>query len=151
MGKTRRVGRPTKAPKSGERVPLGLRVTADIKRKLDAAAEKSGRSQSQEAELRIEQSFSRDDAFGGAELREIAILMAASFSHAGKMSAGGKPPSEWINDPAHYSAAVVGVMKALLIGLPNSTPNDVALLFDSLRGRIAGAYINQNPLSESTQ
>lgn len=41
----------------GERVPLGLRVTADLKRKLDAAAEASGRSQSQEAEFRLENSF----------------------------------------------------------------------------------------------
>jgi predicted transcriptional regulator len=52
-----RMGRPTKAPLPGERVSLGLRVTAEIKRKLDEAAEKSGRSQSQEAELRLERSF----------------------------------------------------------------------------------------------
>jgi len=48
-------GRPT----VGERVPLGLRVTPDLKRKLDAAAEQSGRSQSQEAELRLEHTFDR--------------------------------------------------------------------------------------------
>lgn len=54
----KRVGRPTKSPE-GERVSLGLRVTADIKRRLDAAAEASGRSQSQEAEFRLERSFDR--------------------------------------------------------------------------------------------
>lgn len=58
----KRMGRPTRAPKPGERrVSLGLRVTADIKRKLDEAAVASGRSQSQEAELRIERSFEHDD------------------------------------------------------------------------------------------
>jgi predicted transcriptional regulator len=36
---------------------LGLRVSPDIKRKLDDAAVKSGRSQSQETELRLQQSF----------------------------------------------------------------------------------------------
>ena len=62
--KRRRIGRPTKKPKAGERVPLGLRVTAEIKRKLDAAAEDAGRSQSQEAELRLERSFEWEEARG---------------------------------------------------------------------------------------
>ena len=58
MGK--RLGRPMKAPTPGERVPLGLRVTADMKRTLEAAAVESGRSISAEAELRLEQSFERE-------------------------------------------------------------------------------------------
>ena len=56
----KRIGRPTKPPVEGERVPLGLRVTAEAKRKLEEAAIKSGRSISQEAELRIERSFDED-------------------------------------------------------------------------------------------
>jgi TraY domain len=66
---SKRIGRPTKPPTEGERVSLGLRVTADVKRKLDEAAAKSGRSQSQEAELRLERSFERDQLF--AEIRNI--------------------------------------------------------------------------------
>jgi hypothetical protein len=50
-------GRPT----VGKRIPLGLRVTPDLKRKLDFAAEETGRSQSQEAELRLERSFEREE------------------------------------------------------------------------------------------
>jgi hypothetical protein len=53
-------GRPT----IGKRVSLGLRVTPQTKKKLDAAAEENGRSQSQEAELRIERSFDRADLLG---------------------------------------------------------------------------------------
>ena len=44
----------------GERVPLGLRVTAELKAKLDEIAESSGRSQSQEVELRLERSFDKE-------------------------------------------------------------------------------------------
>ena len=55
--KRKRIGRPTKKPKPGERVPLGLRVTADMKKRLEKAAIKSGRSISQEAELRLERSL----------------------------------------------------------------------------------------------
>jgi predicted transcriptional regulator len=38
-------------------VSLGLKVTPEIKQKLDEAARASGRTQSQEAELRLERTF----------------------------------------------------------------------------------------------
>lgn len=57
----RRIGRPRRDHPPGARVSLGLRVTTETKKRLDEAAEKSGRSQSQEAELRIEQSFLLED------------------------------------------------------------------------------------------
>jgi hypothetical protein len=51
-------GRPSvREWKVGDRVPLGLRVSLDLKRSLDAAAMNTGRSQSQEAEARLETSF----------------------------------------------------------------------------------------------
>ena len=56
-----RVGRPTKAAKPGTRMSLGLKVTPQIKIRLDNAARESGRTQSQEAELRLERSFERVD------------------------------------------------------------------------------------------
>jgi hypothetical protein len=71
----KRMGRPTKAPVEGERVPLGLRVTAEAKRKLAAAAIKSGRSISQEAELRIERSFQMEEL--GPHLAKIGVLEVA--------------------------------------------------------------------------
>jgi hypothetical protein len=53
----KRMGRPTKPPREGERVSLGLRVTAGVKRALEKAAIKTGRSISQEAEIRLELSL----------------------------------------------------------------------------------------------
>ena len=65
----KRIGRPTKKPKPGQRVPLGLRVTPRMKRQLEQAATKNGRSLSQEAEFRLEMSLSADHqlilAYGG--------------------------------------------------------------------------------------
>lgn len=52
---------PEKTFASGDRVPLGLRVTAEMKIRLDQAAIQSGRSQSQEAEFRLERSFREDE------------------------------------------------------------------------------------------
>jgi hypothetical protein len=58
---SRRVGRPVKKAVEGERVALTLRVTAAAKTKLEAAAVDSGRSLSQEAEMRLMRSFDHDE------------------------------------------------------------------------------------------
>lgn len=55
-----RRGRPTKTAKPGTKVSLGLKVTAMVKGLLEAEAAKSGRTQSQEAEYRLERSFFED-------------------------------------------------------------------------------------------
>lgn len=47
--------------RAGDRVPLSLRVTPAVKRSLDEIVKKTGRSQSQEAELRLERSFDREN------------------------------------------------------------------------------------------
>jgi uncharacterized protein (DUF1778 family) len=57
-GPARKIGAPPKrTPKPGERFQMGVRVTPQMKAALDEAAAASGRSQSQETELRLEQSF----------------------------------------------------------------------------------------------
>src|SRR5437867_3040690 len=57
MKEKKRMGRPVKPPEPGKRISLGLKVTPEIKDKIDRAARENGRTQSQEAELRLEQSF----------------------------------------------------------------------------------------------
>ena len=54
---TKRAGRPTTAPREGEKATLGIRASASLKDRLLAAAEVSARSLSAEAEFRLEQSF----------------------------------------------------------------------------------------------
>lgn len=75
MTDTRKVGRPTKEPVEGERVMLGLRVTPDVKRKLDEAAKAQGRSQSQEAEMRLTKTFDQDQLL--QEIREVKARLLA--------------------------------------------------------------------------
>lgn len=74
----KRIGRPTKPGTAGQRNPLGLRVTAETKRRLEAAALKSGRSQSQEAEFLIEQALLEEEAYGGRELHGLLRLMVGA-------------------------------------------------------------------------
>jgi hypothetical protein len=58
---SKRIGRPTKAALPGTRVSLGLKVRSDIKELLETAARASGRTQSQEAEARLERSFDHQE------------------------------------------------------------------------------------------
>ena len=90
MDETRRkFGAPPKREaEPGERFQLGVRVTAELKRKLDAAAEHSGRSQSQEAELRLEHTFDRQGllsevlalTYGSEQMAGIVMMVGAVLS-----------------------------------------------------------------------
>jgi hypothetical protein len=55
-----RGGRPRKrAVRAGEKVQIGVRISPALRVQLERAADKSGRSLTQESELRIERSFDR--------------------------------------------------------------------------------------------
>jgi hypothetical protein len=74
---------PRRDPRPGERFSIATRVTPELKRRLDAAAAESGRSQAQETELRLERSFDRTDL-----LTEVLVLahgkeVAAALLHIG--------------------------------------------------------------------
>lgn len=74
-----RAGRPTTAGIEGQKSTLSIRASAELKARLDTAAKERGRSLSQEAEIRLEQSF-RDDrpllaAFEASYGRELGGLL----------------------------------------------------------------------------
>jgi hypothetical protein len=123
--KHKRIGRPLKTPEPGERVSLGLRVTAATKQRLDDAARATGQTQSREAELLIEYAFRERDALGGAGAQQMARAMAAAFAFAGQRAAGGG--SDWINDPVAYVAGAGAVVDLLFAGLPEGEDRTIAL------------------------
>jgi predicted transcriptional regulator len=88
----KKLGGPQKRElKPGERVALSLRMTPGLKRRLDAAADANGRSQSQEAEFRLEQSFDRQElladalttAYGSKEVAGLVMLIGDALQNAG--------------------------------------------------------------------
>ena len=116
----RGVGRPIKKPKRGKRISLGLKVTADTKRRIDLAARASGRTQSQEAEHRIELSYALEralDNFNSKQtLEKLADDLASRLSDNLTLRAAGRlEPSEAPQGPGKdpkFSALVPDV-KAL--------------------------------------
>lgn len=119
-----------KPAKDGERISLGFRVTAELKRKLDSAADRSGRSQAQETELRLENSFAKNP-FGNEEMQKIAMLSAIAFENGARVSATAKgiahDPKQWMADKECYLAGIKGVVVALAGAIPGLTPQEIAL------------------------
>ena len=115
----RRTGRPRRRqPKPGERVSLGLRVTAAMKAALDRAALENGRSQSQEAEFRIEQTFAAEKSLiealnfnYGPELAFMLQAMGEAMKAAGGTAGfhvADKPEDarRWWDHPYSFAQAM---------------------------------------------
>jgi hypothetical protein len=117
----KRVGRPTKPAKPGKKAALGLRVTAEIKAALDEAAHRNGRTQSQEAELRLERSF-RDqqhiahalEATYGRQLAGLLLVLARVMNDTGSLCGLVKTytiegATEWPSVPYAFDQVVKAV------------------------------------------
>jgi hypothetical protein len=112
---------PGRPPLPGERVPLGLRVTKETKFRLDQASHASGRSQSQEAEFRLEQTFNSQstlfDALDLAYGRHWTGLLLAMAQVGQLTGTRGISVSQfnyegcedWVSDPYAYDQAVRAV------------------------------------------
>ncbi|RVC57680.1 TraY domain-containing protein [Mesorhizobium sp.] len=142
-------GRPTKAPTPGERVSLGLRVTAEMKERLDAEATKNGRSQSQEAEYRLERSFGDERLFSSPEIRFWAIMKAGRFADEGRFAAAQNghvewSDKEWMADPNCRLKASFEVIDSLIkdVVAHGTNPEDTAIYIESLKSRFINHLLN---------
>jgi hypothetical protein len=133
----KRGGRPPRRKvQPGDRVPLSLRVSPEIKQNIDHASEVSGRSQSQEVEFRIEHSFTRENLLNDAlALRHgpqgAAVLMAVSdalrlvtmFAGGALIDEGGEWSLDdcWLDDARCYEAAAKAIT-LVLRGLHPTNP-----------------------------
>jgi predicted transcriptional regulator len=113
--------------KPGERVPLSLRVTAELKQKLDAAAEKSGRSQAQETELRLERSFEREELLSealvlayGEQAAGLILLLGTAMDMAGRFShfAATRKHTSWVENPYAFDQAAQAALKLIEAARP---------------------------------
>jgi predicted transcriptional regulator len=168
MDRKSRGGRPGREPAEGERVKLGLRVTPEVKRRLDAAAEQNGRSQSQEAEFRLERSFDRQDLLSDVLKAEFEPTLAGIILATGRiMSVHGStaeallglhnylleaPPDlddNWATDPRALELALVLAITFLTLLRPTekeAQPVDA----DDRRHFMSMAYTRLRSLLDDT-
>ena len=106
----------------GERVHLGFRVTPEMKRRVEDAAHGSGRSISQEAELRLERSFEQQrllpevlELAYGTELAGLLIAVAEAMNEAqlaGQIMSLEDHP-KWSDDPFSFDTVAVAAQAVL--------------------------------------
>ena len=106
----------------GERVHLGFRVTPEMKRRVEDAAHGSGRSISQEAELRLERSFEQQrllpevlELAYGTELAGLLISIAEAMNQAqlaGQITSLEDHP-RWSDDAFSFDTVVVAAQAVL--------------------------------------
>jgi hypothetical protein len=121
-------GRPGRKPlpaTQGKRASLGLKVTPKIKNQLDAAAKANGRTQSQEAEARLEHSFATErlmvDALVLVYGRQLAGLLLEAgdlVSEVGRSVAFSATHTldgaeNWLSHPLAYDQAIKALTAVL--------------------------------------
>jgi hypothetical protein len=120
-------GTPRRRAELGERFQVGVRLSAKLKNRLDAAADLGGRSQSQEAELRIQHSFDRQDlltdvltiAYGGRqEIAELlktigTVVLVAGEALASNSRMRERLKTHWTSDPTVCDVAIEAAYVAL--------------------------------------
>ena len=98
---------------------LGLKVTADVKQRLDETAKRTGKTQSQVAEQRLRLALIADDQIRqSSKLSSMGHLVTNTMMIAGAKAASeiGKPnwsAKEWMEDPHCYKSAMVAVWEVL--------------------------------------
>jgi hypothetical protein len=129
MAKTKqknRGGRPRKAPiKQGEKVQIGVRVSPAMQARLSDAAQDSGRSLTQEAEMRLEHSFDRQDLLSevlvtafGRRPAGLLLMMARAFADAGTVAGRLVDPTatevkDWTESKWAVQQAMIALNKAV--------------------------------------
>ncbi len=127
----RKIGAPPKRkPKPGERFQLGVRVTPEMKGRLEAAAEESGRSLSQEAELRLVWSFQSEDVLTDALalrfarapagiIRALAEVMhIVGYTHMGRSRKPQTWLASWTEDAASLDIGLLAGIALLVMLRP---------------------------------
>jgi hypothetical protein len=114
-------------PKDQKRIPLSMRITPELRDRLVTEAGENGRSITQEAEIRLQQSFreqnSLDQALDfkyGRDMVGVLLLVEHLFGQAEAecnwtKSLAGQPPAGqyWANDPFVFEQTMRAVVRAL--------------------------------------
>ena len=71
---------------------MKIRLREPLRARLKSTAKRNGTSLNRELVARLEQSFSKDDAYGGADIRRVSMLMTAAFAIDGSRKAEEREP-----------------------------------------------------------
>jgi hypothetical protein len=139
--KRRKVGRPRLAAGAKKSEWTGLRLQPELRDALQASADANGRALSAEITRRLFRSLEEEKAFGGAAIREIAIMMAARFAFDGANAAENNvPASEWMKEQGPFDQGALSVMMGLWERRPDNSRESTVLWFEALKSQILTAW-----------
>jgi Arc-like DNA binding domain len=92
MAKRKRIGRPPKPPNNRKSVNFTFRSREEMREQLRVAADRSGRSISEEIEYRLNQSFQKELILEAAAKEAVRAVLQET--EIWKYATSGKPPSE---------------------------------------------------------
>jgi hypothetical protein len=134
-------------PKDQNRVPLSMRIAPETRKQLEDEAAQTGRSITQQAELRLEQSLRDEkraslfhDAVYGRQAA--AVLEALANAIRGTVAVGGflspcrdtVASGDWLSDP-HVFAQVEAAVEVIFRGLrPDGAPQTLSYIEDQPLG-----------------
>lgn len=139
-------GRPPKPEDERRGSNITFRTPGGLRERLEKAATNSGRSISEEVVHRLERSFHafqivRDEIFGSGAEYGLTTAIFASLRPAGIRNG-----DDWTRDPDAYREALIAVLDTMITHAPNSdklTGQDIMLLLDSLKSRMASRLLNR--------
>jgi hypothetical protein len=103
MGDTARSARRGAPVTHRRRIPMGIRVTPELRDELVARAEASGRSITQEMELLLEQALSAEELLGGPRTAALLRILAETAKFCQGI---GGPEDEWLDDRSKFNEVV---------------------------------------------
>jgi hypothetical protein len=130
-------------------LPFHFRMRQSLRDALDEAAARHGQSLNSEIHARLERSFSEERALGGPEMRWLVELAVASFTFAGRMRAPDDP--HWLGNQEAYRAGLFALIDSLLAGIPDATPEDIAVEIEGLKGRLLTRLVHQRERERAAQ
>jgi hypothetical protein len=140
----------------GKSATVSIRMAADLRRNLEASAEKRGYSLNHEISVRLQHSLNVDnstnDAFGGPELRNYAFTMAARFqsggANAGEARFGsGTTAKQWLADSYCFDQAILAVVDALWARRPGRTPESDIQLYEQMKARTMTRWVTNGEMT----
>jgi hypothetical protein len=137
-----------KKPKKTE--TIGIRISLDLRGKLDRAAKEAGRSLSGEIASRLERSFSEQAALGGPQgyglIMGLTARLLSAGHNAGQIRFGlGVTTDQWLADSYCYDDALTAAVEFLWLHRPNQTQRSTILWFEALKSRILSRWYKENP------
>jgi hypothetical protein len=132
----------------GRNPVISGRVPPSLHQQIQAAAQASGRSMSEEMAARIEWA---NRLLGSGDSGRAIEMAALAFLFAGERTGREEGVTDWTKDLRARRQAVLAACVSLMTQFLTDDPDEQYLTLESLKGRLWTRYVNQPKRDEGRQ